>query len=444
MQPEDGTWLDDDQARRLRDLQREPQQRDLKVWGRWAHEIGHAFQAGGPAHPSNYNSNFEQMDGCYPCQTGVFEKQSTIAFGWMPDSKYFVVTPAVGGATQDVYAEEYRPASLPNQQAIKAYITGVGSAYYLISVRRRTLGDDLNDRFSPPGIPDEGVLIERVTENTDPWVTVMGKGGDRDKLWKEGDLYTNASDGIFIDVAKKFDADHYLVTVRYTDKANKPDVGINSWLQPPGNTYETTDIWVDSPVNAYGSFRYGTWSDLFGGTVPKGNGDDPAIGQVNRLYTRVRNYGDVTATNVVVHFDVTSPLGLGIAGSNGFVQIGTVTSAQFPGLASIAPGGSTDVYIEWTPNATLTPQQLAQGRTRSPHVFACGSTTCRVSRSSATRTATASRRTSTTSRLHRPARLAPARRTQPKSSSETTIRYTRSSSISGMTDRRYRLDGRSS
>jgi hypothetical protein len=323
--------------------------------------MGHALQAGGPAHPSDYNSNFEQMDHLLPGQTGVFEKQTNIAFGWMPDSKYFPVTPSVGGATQDVYAEEYSPSSLPNIQAIKAYITGIGSAYYLVSVRRRTLGDDLYDVFTPHGIPDQGVLIERVTENTDPWVTVEGKGGDRDKLWHQGDTYTNSSDGIFIDVTKKFSDDHYLVTVRYTDKASKPDVGINSWLQPPGNSYETTDLWVDSPVNGYGTFRYGSWSDLFGGTVPQGNGDDPAIGQVNRLYARVRNYGDVTATNVVVHFDITNPLGVGIAGANGFSQIGTVSSAQFPGLASIAPGASADVYIEWTPNATLTPQQIAQG-----------------------------------------------------------------------------------
>ncbi len=138
-------------------------------------------------------------------------------------------------------------------------------------------------------------------------------------------------------------------------------MGIASWLQPPGNTYETTDIWVDSPVNGFGTFRYGTWSDLMGGTVPTGNGDDPAIGQVNRLFARVRNYGTVSATNVRVHFDVTDPLGLGINGSNGFVEIGSVTSAQFPGLASIAPGGSTDVFIEWMPNATLTPAQLAAG-----------------------------------------------------------------------------------
>jgi hypothetical protein len=338
-----------------------PSDTDVKVWGRWAHEMGHAIQAGGPAHPSNYNNEFEQMDNCLPCQTGVFEKQSTTAFGWMPDSKYVQVTPADGGISRDVYAEEYSPASLPNAQAIKAYITGVGSAYYLISVRRRVLGDDLNDSYSPAGLPDEGVLIERVTENGDPWVTVEGKGGDRDKLWQEGDTYTNPSDGIYIAVSKKFDADHYLISVRYSGNANKPDVGINSWLQPPSNTYETTDIWVDSPVNGYGTFRYGTWSDLFGGTVPRGNGDDPAIGQVNRLYARVRNYGDVTATNVKVHFDVTTPLGLGINGANGFVELGTVDSSSFPALASLAPGASADVYIDWTPTATLTPAQIAAG-----------------------------------------------------------------------------------
>src|SRR5665213_3624284 len=279
---------------------------------------------------------------------------------WAPEAKYFVITPATGGATRGLYAEEYAPGSKPNAQAIKAYITGVGSAYYLISARRRVLGDDLRDAFTPPGLPDEGVLIERVTENTDPWVTIQGNP-DRDKLWHEGQLFHSVADGMYISIDKKADSDDYIVTVRYSDNANKPDVGINSWLQPPGNTYETTDIWVDSPVNGYGTFKYPTWSDGLGGTVPSGNGDDPAIGQVNRLYARVRNYGTVSATNVVVHFDVTSPLGLGINGSNGFVLLGTVTSADFPGLATIPPGGHTDVFINWTPNATLTPQQIAQG-----------------------------------------------------------------------------------
>jgi hypothetical protein len=338
-----------------------PSDSDPKVWGRWAHELGHAFQAGGPAHPSDYNSNFEQMDADYPGQTGVFEKQTSVAFGWLPDTKYQIVTAASGGRQVPLYAEEYDPTGRPNIQAVKAFLGTGGSAYYLISVRRRVLGDDLNDRFSPNGIPDEGVLIERVDPSGAPQVTLQGKGGDRDKLWHEGDLFSNASDGIFIAVDKKFDADDYDVTVRYADQANKADVGVNSWLSPPANTYESTDIWVDSPVNGYGTFRYGTWSDLMGGAVPKGNGDDPAIGQINRIYARVRNYGTATASNVVVHFDVTDPLGLGINGSNGFKELGTVDSTTFPALASIPGGGTADVYLDWTPNATLTPAQIAAG-----------------------------------------------------------------------------------
>ena len=338
-----------------------PSTTDAQVWGRWAHELGHAFQNRGAIHPSNYNSSFEQMDANYPGQTGVFEKQTSTDFGWMPDGKYKSITAASGGGTVALCAQEYDPAGRPNLQAIKASLGSGGSVYYLISVRRRVLGDELNAFFSPAGIPDEGVLIERVTPGGSPEVTIKGKGGDRDKLWKQGDTFSDAGDGIFIAVTKKFDDDNYNVTVRYADQTGKADVGINPWLSPPGNTYETTDLWIDSPVNNYGTFRYGSWSDLMGGTVPKGNGDDPAIGQVNRIYARIRNYGSSTAQNVVVHFDVTDPLGLGINGSNGFVQLGTVDATTFPGLASIPAGGSVDVYLEWTPNATLTPAQIAAG-----------------------------------------------------------------------------------
>jgi hypothetical protein len=346
-----------------------PGNSDLNVWGRWAHELGHAFQEGNPPHPSNYNSNFELMDASYPGQTGMFEKWIPGGFGgWMPNTKYKVFTAATGGGNSAVYAEEFSPGTKPNSQAVKADITA--SLYYLVSVRRRINGDELRDNGvgATTGIPDEGVLIERVVENGDasvtgaPWVVVQGKGGDRDKVWQEGDQFQNASDGMFIKVDKKVDDDNYEVTVRYSDGSMQPDVGMYSWISPPGNTYETTDIWIDSPVNGYGTFRYGSWSDLHGGTVPQGNGDDPAIGQVNRIYARVRNFGTLPATNVVVHFDITNPPGLGINGANGFIELGSANSTQFPGLASIPAGGTTDVYLEWTPNFTITPAQMAAGR----------------------------------------------------------------------------------
>lgn len=347
-----------------------------RTWGRWAHEMGHQMQAnpGNPWHPSNYNSDFEQMDAEYPAQSGVFNKQANIAYpGWLPPSKYKIVNPP-HGASVGLYAEEQPPGGQPDFQAAKAFLTSGGpKLYYLVSVRHHILGDDQATTHGPSGLPDEGVLIERVVEGGDPniddcapngcfrWVNVENNGSTTDTLWHVGDTYKSSADGIDITVRAKPDADHYIVDIAYADKSGQPDVGLNSWLEPPGNTYETTDIWIDSPVNGYGTYRYPIWSDLMGGTVPSGNGDDPAIGQVNRLYARVRNYGSLTASNVVVHFDITNPPGVGINGSNGFIPLGTVTSAQFPGLASIPPGGHVDVYYNWTPNFSLTPAQIAAG-----------------------------------------------------------------------------------
>lgn len=341
-----------------------PSDSDALVYGRWSHELGHAFQQGGPPHPSNYDSAFEQMDANYPGQTGVFEKQANIAFpGWMPPSKYQVLTPAGGGGVGNIWAEEYDPAGRPNYQAVKAMITD--NLYYMISVRRRVLGDDLNGFQTPAGIPDEGVLIERVTEGADKWVEVQGNG-DRNTLWHSG-TYNNAGDGIYISM-KKLDNDDYQVSVHYdANYANQPDVMINPWHSPPGNTTETTDIWIDSPVNGYGTYRYGYWDDGTGYQVPQGNGDDPALGQVNRFYVRVRNVGYAPASNIVVHVERTDPPGLGIAEASGWVPLnGTVANSQidssrFPALASVAAGAFTDVYLEWTPDFPVSADQLAQG-----------------------------------------------------------------------------------
>jgi hypothetical protein len=342
-----------------------PTNTDLQVWGRWAHEIGHAFQQGGPAHPSNYNNEFELMDSNYPGQTGVFEKQSNTGFpGWMPSSKYVEVTPDSGGQNICLWAEEYDPTGKPNPQAIHAEITG--SLYYMISVRRRVLGDELNGGYQPGsdggyGIPDQGVLIERVSEGSDPWVTVKGLGNNRNKLWKTGDTYSGGADGIVIQVTQRPGPDDYCVQVRYDSKANQPDVMLDPWTSPPGDTWETTDIWVDSPLNGYGTYRYGMWNDLSGNPVPTGNGDDPAIGQVNRIYARVRNVGTQAATDVEVTWQITDPPGLGIAGANGWVNIGAVDKNSFPGLANIAPGTYVDVYYQWTPDFAISPEDLAAG-----------------------------------------------------------------------------------
>ncbi len=344
-----------------------PSDTDLQVWGRWAHEVGHAFQGdSGPAHPSNYNSEFELMDSNYPGQIGVYEKQEVLDYpGWLPESKYVTFTPdctvgpspctGEGGGTAYLWAMEYDPDGMPNKQAAKAYITN--SLYYMISVRRRVNGDELNGGFQPGpsgdyGIPDEGVLIERVEEGAAQVVTLMAPPAlTRNDLWHEGETYTSAGDGIWITVGKQLDDDNYEVFVRYNEQAAmQPDVMLYPWTSPPGNTWETTDIWIDSPVNGYGVYSYGTWNALDGNPVPRGNGDEPALGLVNRLYARVRNVGGAPATDVVVNFEITDPPGLGIGGATGWASLGSVDSALFPDLATILPGEFVDVFLDWTPN----------------------------------------------------------------------------------------------
>ncbi len=150
--------------------------------------------------------------------------------------------------------------------------------------------------------------------------------------------------------------DGYSVTVLRGVTPGHPDFFTLPWLTPAMNTWESTDIWVDSSCNGYESevgavgLRYGRRTD---GTVI-GNGDDPCIGHVNRVYAHVRNLGDAPATDVRVTFRVTDPPGVDIRDSRGWNEIGCVTSAEFSALASLAPGASTDVHITWIPRHHLT------------------------------------------------------------------------------------------
>ena len=53
---------------------------------------------------------------------------------------------------------------------------------------------------------------------------------------------------------------------------------------------------------------------------------------------------------------------MGINGASGWQLIGSVDKTQFPGLASIAANSYVDVYVDWTPNFSVSTEDMAQGR----------------------------------------------------------------------------------
>lgn len=353
-----------------------PSLTDLNVMGRWGHEAGHALQTD-VMHPSGYDSEFELLDSNYPGHMGAWLKFADPGFdGWLPESKVQVVDRSSGGDTVSIWAVEKDPDIRPNIQAVQVKLTD--NLYYMLSVRRRVNGDELNADYAD-GIPDEGVLIERVVIGGDTnygdnrTVAVQGVGNDTDDLWEEGQTYTNTTDGVTIEVQPEQpdDPDSYQVKISFGDVSDQPDAMLHPWRSPPGNTWETVDIWIDSPVNGYddptdGSFdddkfRYGTWKDNSGRTVPKLNGDPPAAGQTNRLYARIHNNGSSTASNVEATFEITDPLGVGIHGADGWAEVGTVDSGDFPGLASIPPDGYVDVYVDLKPEVDVSEQEVEDG-----------------------------------------------------------------------------------
>jgi hypothetical protein len=248
--------------------------------------------------------------------------------------------------------------------------------YETVEARRRIRADSLDVH---PGIWDQGIHIQQVFENADPPVvtvdscdSLVAGGCIRDlsdtrlsrcprnartaadsqpfcypfPLWHPGDTYTDSADGITVAVLS-YDSSSNTYRVRITRGVPPgiPDVSITPWLTPPMNTWETKDIWIDSSCNGYDFYQFGMGAD----GEPNGNGDQPCANHENRLYARVTNIGTAAATDVVVSFDRSNPLGVGISRDTGWSGIRTVTFHDFPELASIPPGGHVDVWVPWTP-----------------------------------------------------------------------------------------------
>ena len=151
------------------------------------------------------------------------------------------------------------------------------------------------------------------------------------RLFENGDVFEDPANGIRVEVGE-FAGGLQRVHIVRSHVARPVDLAIAPW----DDTYQTPDIWIDSPANQFGVFKY---ADSWG--YPVGNGDDPWLDHTNRIQFRVHNRGDFAAANVEVDVHVSRPPTAG--GKKSFAYQGTVR------LSSIGARSAAIGSVNWIP-----------------------------------------------------------------------------------------------
>lgn len=127
-----------------------------------------------------------------------------------------------------------------------------------------------------------------------------------------------------------------LLTLHLVLAQARPDPGFTQVAGPP---FDAVDVWIDSELNGYGSYFAGSVAT---NRTPVATGDPLWPEHVNRVYARVRNFGDAVANSLTIRFYVRQPAGIG---DGGFWElIGTLSR-----FGPVQPRSFRDGFITWTP-----------------------------------------------------------------------------------------------
>ncbi|NHJ86632.1 MAG: hypothetical protein FK734_14295 [Asgard group archaeon] len=307
-----------------------------RVWGRTAHEMGHLFglqhtHGSNEDGTKNYDSWYSLMARAYPSALNYYSSGFDAA-GWFPSGTN-METVNVGGSGSFHVRPRYLDIT-GDTQAVKVKISN--AKYYMVEV----IAQESEDRW----LPDSGVYIYYVDKNEpndDECTDQDGVPGGtvEDCLWDIGQTFTDVANGITIEI-DDYTFDGFDITVTNAGDG-ETDLHIDDWGNPPGHPgpYETGDIWNDSPVNGFGHIRH-----TDGSGNPTGIGDEPLLNEINRLYARIWNIGDVDATGVVVKFYYNEPIGTGASGT--WTYIGSKT-------IDVPAGEDRTTYVLWEPEYSV-------------------------------------------------------------------------------------------
>ena len=320
-------------------------------WGRRAHEIGHWF-----AMPDIYEEWFD--DGRFLagtaapwCMAGnhdggpLFSAREAIRMKlFKPENIAFLKWNPAGGPTVDTFDLVAHDLGEDASGRIHLLQLEVAAGLsYFVEVRQKP-GPVIFDKTLPVTRVDDGlVVVTRCQEgpsisNTYERPTMLfGIAG-------VGESVVDAARLLRIEVEAHLAARPLAFRVKVhwneeppPDPNGKFDLRISPWNT---DTWESPDIWVNSPRNDAGSPRY-EFHEPGNDTLPILSGDKPWVQRPNTLFARVRNTGVQDVADVYVTAYTTTPPGIG---DNGNWR--TLDTKQ---VATIAANGEALVEFAWSP-----------------------------------------------------------------------------------------------
>ncbi|KAK5055957.1 hypothetical protein LTR84_012507 [Exophiala bonariae] len=322
------------------------------TWDRIAHEIGHSLVEGGNGvGTTGYEEDIYVGDGVedweasaqnfdlmgnhtlHPMFSGYFMDQQQFYkpenILSHPDIPDYTDTSGGGVFRKDVELvahgdEEIDHAASDRYHLIKIKV--FADLYYFVEVRQTPdLPSILYDTgLSTFGGPDAGVLVTKVTTGPAPgtapsannfrvrFITLLQ---DNAVLLTTGQTAEDPLRNIRIQVLDDNVEDRprvcrVRVEWRQPSGENRDglyDLRITDWDHGPN--WETPDIWIDR--DPFGTYDYTNPTT----GLPILSGDRPAVGEVNRFWARIQNYGFLPANNVKVTWYSITPPGVGDNGT---------------------------------------------------------------------------------------------------------------------------------
>ena len=230
----------------------------------------------------------------------------------------------------------------PNRIHLLELKVAAGMSYF-VEVRRKKAGVVFDQQLPFAG-PEGRVLVTRFAESA-TFTNTFERPTMLFGVLKAGESAVDAARLLRIEAAAVISADPlvYRVVVHWNeepppDPNGKFDLRITPWST---ETWETPDIWINSPLNDNGPVPLYDSHEPGDETRPTLNGDKPWIHHKNTIFARISNTGVQGVSDVYVTAYVTSPPGIG---DNGSWQ--TLKSVKVP---SIAANAVQIVEFVWQP-----------------------------------------------------------------------------------------------